>query len=86
MSEIANKKARPWDIFNINIQKVSKEIAEERLAICSSCKFFNNLTGTCKKCKCIMSQKVRLPHSECPIDKWGAVQIDIHEENNNDNR
>jgi hypothetical protein len=36
-NKLENKKARPWDLFNKNIEKVSAEIALERFEICKGC-------------------------------------------------
>ena len=70
-----NKKARPWDILNKNIEKLSKELQEERLSICRDCKFFVSLTQQCKKCGCYMPAKTSLPHAECPKNKWQKIDI-----------
>lgn len=69
------KKARPWDILNKNIQKVSEEISESRMKICKECTFFIKATGMCKKCGCFMELKTKLPHAECPKNKWGKEEI-----------
>jgi hypothetical protein len=64
-------KTRPWDFVNINsVSLVSKERAEERLAICKACPKLIQLTGTCKKCGCFMAAKVKLAKASCPINKW----------------
>jgi hypothetical protein len=66
--------ARPWDLFNSKIGRVSADIAKERLAICKECPELIKATKQCKKCGCIMNLKVKLPHAFCPIDKWAAVE------------
>jgi hypothetical protein len=65
--------SKPWDMLNPNIGRVSKEVLEERLAICQSCEHFIKLTKQCKKCGCFMRLKGALPHSECPVGKWGTA-------------
>lgn len=65
-----NKSARPWDLLNSNIGKVSSEIREKRLNICKECIHYINATTQCKKCGCIMPLKTKLPNAECPIGKW----------------
>ena len=65
--------SKPWDMLNPNIGRVSKEVLDERLAICQSCEFFIKLTKQCKKCGCFMRLKGALPHSECPVGKWGVA-------------
>jgi hypothetical protein len=70
------KKARPWDIFNKNIEKVSSKIQEERMSICLGCPELIKATKQCKKCGCIMELKTKLPHAECPLQKWGKIQLE----------
>jgi hypothetical protein len=74
-----NKKARPWDIFNKNIEKVETVIAKERMAICNACPELLP-TGNCKKCGCFMSLKTKLPHAFCPLNKWDKVSVNYKEE------
>ncbi len=69
------KKARPWDLLNKNIERVGAELSKERLDICKDCKFFVSLTQQCLKCGCHMPWKTTLPHAECPIHKWEAVDV-----------
>lgn len=74
-NEYPDRPARPWDLFNKNIGRVSAEIKAERMAICKECPFFITLTGQCKKCGCIMEAKTGLPNADCPEHKWGQVDI-----------
>lgn len=67
------KPARPWDLFKKNVELVSKELAEERIAVCTECPFFSKVR-MCKKCGCFMDAKVKLPHAFCPIGKWDAYK------------
>lgn len=69
------KKARPWDLLNKNIERVGLEVSAERMDICRDCKFFVSLTQQCTKCGCHMPWKTTLPHAECPIHKWEAVDV-----------
>lgn len=69
------KKARPWDLFNNKIPKVSEQIANDRFSICSSCPHLIQATSQCKKCGCFMKLKTTLPHASCPIGKWDAIEI-----------
>jgi hypothetical protein len=80
MEEKAKKKARPWDLFNKNIARVETVVAEERYEICSSCPKLIKLTGQCRECGCLMQHKVKLPHADCPLGKWGTVEVSITEE------
>lgn len=66
--------SKPWDLINPNIGRVSDEVLEQRLAICKDCEFFIKLSKQCKKCGCFMRLKGSLPHSECPVGKWGKVK------------
>jgi len=80
MENLNNKKARPWDLFNKNIEKVNTDIANQRFEICKVCPELIKLTSQCKKCGCFMEAKTKLPHAECPIGKWDKVVISFKEE------
>lgn len=81
-NDLINKKARPWDIFNKNIQKVSTTVSQERLNICLSCEHLIKGVNQCKKCGCFMNAKTTLPHAECPVGKWSRVAVSFKETNN----
>lgn len=70
-----SKPARPWDLFNKNIERVTKEQQKIRMEICKECPFFVSLTQQCLKCGCFMQAKTLLPHAECPLHKWEAVNM-----------
>lgn len=70
MEEI--RPARPWDLFNKKIKRVEEVVAEQRLSICKACPEYIKATHQCKECGCIMNLKVKLPHAQCPFDKWLA--------------
>lgn len=72
---MADRPARPWDLFNKNIGRVSDEIRAKRMAICHDCEFFISLTQQCIKCGCIMPAKTGLPHASCPVHKWAAEDV-----------
>lgn len=80
MNNKENKKARPWDIFNKNIEKIMGPEQEKRFNICKECPELIQLTSQCKKCGCFMKVKTSLPHSECPLGKWGQIKISSKEE------
>lgn len=65
------KPARPWDMLNPNIGRVSEEVKQVRLNACESCEFFL-ATRQCSKCFCFMDLKTQLPHAVCPEGKWAA--------------
>lgn len=68
--------ARPWDLFNKNIEKVSAEIQKGRMEICRECPKFLKITTQCIECGCIMEAKTKLPHAYCPLGKWDVVKFD----------
>lgn len=75
-----DKTARPWDLFNKNIGRVKTEIADARFEICKACPKYLKLTHQCVECGCIMNAKVKLPHAECPLGKWGKVSVPLTKE------
>jgi hypothetical protein len=62
-------KVRPWDMIN-GSTRVSAELVEKRLSICSTCPAFRPLTQACKKCGCFMKMKTQLEKAYCPLGKW----------------
>lgn len=54
--------------------RASDEDAAARLAICADCPFYRKKIGQCKKCGCVMPQKVKLAGAVCPVGKWGTVE------------
>jgi hypothetical protein len=80
MENLENKKARPWDIFNKNIEKVMVPEREKRLNICKACPELISGINQCKKCGCLMNLKTTLPHAECPLGKWNKIKISNKEE------
>jgi hypothetical protein len=80
MSTPYDRPARPWDLFNKNLGRVSDTIAEERMAICNGCEMLIQATKTCKECGCFMSAKTKLPNASCPLNKWDQVRVSYKEE------
>jgi hypothetical protein len=74
MAKPYNRPARPWDLFNPNIEKVSDDVSDSRMSICKQCPELIKTTSQCKKCGCIMNLKTKLPNASCPLNKWGQVQ------------
>lgn len=66
-----DRKVRPWDMFNKNMERVIPIIQEQRLAMCKACPEFIRFTHQCKKCGCLMDAKTKLADATCPIGKWG---------------
>lgn len=70
-----NRPARPWDLFNKNIGRVTEEISAKRMELCRNCEFFVSLTQQCTKCGCFMPAKTKLPNAECPVHKWAQEDL-----------
>jgi len=66
--------ARPWDLLNKNIGRVTEEVAAERLAICKNCPSLRKKINQCKECGCFMIEKVKLPNAYCPLGKWQVAE------------
>ncbi len=66
---------KPWDLFNPQEARVSLDVLEERLQICSTCPQFIKATKQCKKCGCFMNLKAKLENATCPINKWPELEI-----------
>ena len=62
--------AKPWDLFNPNIDKVDYETWKARVEVCNACDQLIKLTHQCKKCGCFMNLKAKLPHAKCPLGRW----------------
>jgi hypothetical protein len=69
-----DRPAKPWDIFNKKIGRVSNEVAETRYKICINCPKIVPVTRQCLECGCFMKIKTTLPNAECPLGKWGKEQ------------
>lgn len=63
--------AKPWDLLNPNIGRVSEDIEMSRFSECLDCDRFIHITNQCKECGCFMNLKTKLPNAECPLGKWG---------------
>ena len=74
-----DRPVRPWDLFNKNMNRAPSAVQQERLSICQSCPFYRKSIKQCKKCGCIMPQKVKLADASCPVHKWGNYKIEESE-------
>lgn len=77
--EEKKRTVRPWDLYNKNMNRAPSAVQQERLLVCQECPFYRKKIGQCKKCGCIMPQKVKLADAFCPIDKWGQHKIEESE-------
>ena len=75
----SKKNARPWDIFNKNLEKVADVEIQKRLDICMSCPELIQVTNQCKKCGCFMGLKTKLANAFCPLGKWLEMPVKISE-------
>lgn len=80
MGDVYSRPARPWDLFNKNIKKVSPEAVTDRMAICNACPELIKATSQCKKCGCLMNLKTKLPNAFCPLGKWGIIKVEFQKE------
>lgn len=73
MSEESERAAKPWDLFDPRVGRVTDEIARERLELCKTCEHYVSLLHQCSECGCIMNAKVKLPNAFCPLRKWATA-------------
>ena len=69
-----DRPAKPWDLLNKKVGRVSEAIAEQRYSVCKSCDELSELTRQCSLCNCFMKLKVTLPNAECPKGNWGMSE------------
>lgn len=61
-------KAITTGVINTLIKNEEVEkLAQERLAICKTCQYYN---GSCKYCGCVVAFKIRQNIEKCPLGKW----------------
>lgn len=51
---------------------ISKELQNQRRAICESCPSKNKYNG-CSECGCWLPMKILFGPSKCPLDKWPKI-------------
>lgn len=73
-SEGEPRPARPWDLFDEDIGRVTADVAAARLALCKGCDRYFALMHLCAECGCVMDAKVRLPNAYCPLHKWSTAE------------
>ena len=65
--------AKPWDLLDPNMPRVTDKVRQERINACNGCEFLIKFTKQCKKCGCFMKAKSLIPWASCPVGKWDAV-------------
>jgi len=50
---------------------ITPEERARRQAICDACE--HRRGPLCRQCKCVIAVKTRLAASQCPLNKWAAV-------------
>jgi hypothetical protein len=75
--EELRKSAKPWDLLDSEVGRVSDEVAEERMSICLQCPFLFKISKQCRKCGCFMNLKTKLPNAYCPIGHWGTAPKEL---------
>lgn len=53
----------------------SKELQQARLILCATCPKKNKFVTTdiCSECGCVLTAKVALAKSECPMQRWNSL-------------
>lgn len=54
---------------------VSEETERARRLVCDGCEYFNNEADLCMLCGCNVSNKILLPQTSCPLQKWKEEEI-----------
>ena len=54
---------------------VDEHQQQERMNICLDCEHLFKPTSSCRKCGCFMRAKTWLADQECPVGKWGAIEL-----------
>jgi len=70
-----DRPARPWDLLNEKVGRVSEQKADKRYSICKDCEYLGKFSF-CKRCGCNMRLKVTLPNAFCPAGFWGIEEKD----------
>lgn len=64
----------PRDPNSVREPDVISSLSETRMSLCRDCEHFILKQTICSKCGCLMSLKVKLKRSRCPIGKWGPEE------------
>ena len=57
------------DLFTGNLNIADSSTSKARMAICNGCEA-KNAIGMCTACGCVLSVKVKLQDSSCPMELW----------------
>lgn len=64
-----DKKVSPTDLLSSD-NYTSRDVRDERFALCKGCEVLFKPTRTCKECGCFMGLKTWLKDASCPLGKW----------------
>lgn len=64
-----DKNVSPFDLLSSD-NYTTREIRDERLAICKGCDELFKPTRTCRDCGCFMGLKTWLKGATCGLGKW----------------
>lgn len=59
----------PLDLLNSD-NYISKDVRDQRFAVCKGCDRLFKPTRTCRDCGCFMGLKTWLKGATCPLGKW----------------
>ena len=59
-----------WDFLKGDLKRATKEVAANRQSICDTCEMRSETFKICTICGCVISAKVKLQKSKCPMDLW----------------
>ena len=57
------------DLITGKLQVADEETVKQRREICDGCEVRNKL-DICTACGCVLSAKIRLSQSSCPMELW----------------
>jgi len=58
------------DLILGQAQFSTKEVADARMAVCTTCPNFQKIMRVCSSCGCFLPAKVKFQNSSCPINNW----------------
>ena len=58
------------DAITGNLEFADQETIDNRRSICNGCEARNHTLDVCTACGCVISAKIRLKESQCPMELW----------------